>query len=76
MNTRMKIIVALILLVTEMYGCTQRESVQHVVPVSNPPRDFDRGWYPTEVASLPAIRRLHLVRPDLIPYPLCIETYC
>jgi hypothetical protein len=22
------------------------------------------------------LRKLHLVRPDLIPYPLAIETYC
>jgi hypothetical protein len=33
----------------------------------------------THIASLPLevrLRRLHLVRPDLIPYPLCIETFC
>jgi len=22
------------------------------------------------------LRKLHLVRPDLIPYPLAVETYC
>jgi hypothetical protein len=22
------------------------------------------------------LRKLHLVRPDLIPYPLCYEVYC
>lgn len=22
------------------------------------------------------LRKLHLVRPDLIPYPLCYEIYC
>jgi hypothetical protein len=33
----------------------------------------------THLASLPLevrLRRLHLVRPDLIPYPLDIEVFC
>lgn len=28
--------------------------------------------YPVEVR----LRKLHMVRPDLIPYPLAIEIYC
>jgi hypothetical protein len=31
------------------------------------------------IAKLPPevrLRKLHLVRPDLIPYPLCYEVYC
>jgi hypothetical protein len=30
----------------------------------------------TQVPPEVRLRKLHLVRPDLIPYPLAIETYC
>ena len=29
-----------------------------------------------EVAAATRIRKLHLVRPDLIPYPLAYSVYC
>jgi hypothetical protein len=31
-----------------------------------------------QVALLPEVRlrKLHLVRPDLIPYPICYEVFC
>jgi hypothetical protein len=28
------------------------------------------------VFALPVLRKLHLVRPDLIPFPLPYEVYC
>jgi len=34
---------------------------------------------PAMVSALPPevrIRKLHLVRPDLIPYPIAMEVYC
>jgi hypothetical protein len=39
-------------------------------PVS-PPRDSITSYRP-EVR----LRKLHLVRPDLIPYPIAYEVYC
>jgi hypothetical protein len=49
-----------------------------------PPAPADRGDVPAQPAdqSLAGIRpegrlrKLHLVRPDLIPYPIAYEVYC
>jgi len=77
-KTRMGIIFALIFLVTEMYGCVSRQSLQKVeyIPRSNSSPDPFTGWYPTEQCRRPVLRKLHLVRPDLIGYPLDVRTYC
>jgi hypothetical protein len=73
----MKIIFALILVVVEMYGCTKPAPPKpEYIPQSNSRRDPFRGWYPMEQCRRPVLRKLHLVRPDLIGYPLDVRTYC
>jgi hypothetical protein len=49
-----------------------------LAPQRTSPSDA-RGADPTSAtARTPEVRlrKLHLVRPDLIPYPVCYEVYC
>ena len=49
--------------------CTEQNSVER----------FETASPPAELAALPPrskMRKLHLVRPDLIPYPIVFEVYC
>jgi hypothetical protein len=38
--------------------------------------DATRSMTHDEVAQQVRLRKLHLVRPDLIPYPISFEVYC
>lgn len=49
--------------------CTEQKSIERI----------EVQTQSTEVAALPPrskMRKLHLVRPDLIPYPIVFEAYC
>ena len=49
----------------------------HSAPVTNGPA-ASSGQFPTARSYYPEVRlrKLHLVRPDLIPYPIAYEIYC
>ena len=44
------------------------------VPAAKPA--LPAGETPTANKTEPRLRKLHLVRPDLIPYPIAYEVYC
>ena len=41
-----------------------------------PPSDRPAVERPAEAQPVAKLRKLHLVRPDLIPYPLAYDVYC
>ena len=41
-----------------------------------PPSDGPAVERPAEAQPVAKLRKLHLVRPDLIPYPLAYDVYC
>ncbi len=46
------------------------------LPASDSPRiGATNSPHPTAAAEV-RLRKLHLVRPDLIPYPIAYEVYC
>ena len=47
----------------------------HSAPVPNNRPDFS-GQELAKIRSEGRLRKLHLVRPDLIPYPIAYEVYC
>ena len=50
----------------------------HVAPAPAPaaPLEGSVGETPTAAKGETRLRKLHLVRPDLIPYPIAFEVYC
>ena len=40
------------------------------------PPELPAGEQPTAAKNETRLRKLHLVRPDLIPYPIAFEVYC
>lgn len=47
------------------------------VPQSQPPfTSADPGDTTAKLSPEVRLRKLHLVRPDLIPYPIALEVYC
>ena len=45
-------------------------------PVPAPAPALPAGEQPTAAKKETRLRKLHLVRPDLIPYPIAFEVYC
>ena len=45
-------------------------------PVPAPAPALPAGEQPTAAKNETRLRKLHLVRPDLIPYPIAFEVYC
>jgi len=62
-------IVALVVALCAVMNCGKADT-----PVQSPanPDNSSLVRLPPEVR----LRKLHLVRPDLIPYPICFEVYC
>jgi len=66
---------ARLLTIVAALSCAQLGSAQTTAKLSGQPNLSQ----PNRVAGLPPevrLRRLHLVRPDLIPYPIEIEVFC
>ena len=47
-----------------------------LMPQTLPPAVEPTPVAAVEMAPMTKLRKLHLVRPDLIPYPVATETYC
>lgn len=45
-------------------------------PQQTPPAACQVAAASAQQMPLTKLRKLHLVRPDLIPYPVATETYC
>jgi hypothetical protein len=45
-------------------------------PSDRPSAGDDRSTPTARLGTEVRLRKLHLVRPDLIPYPLALEVYC
>ena len=52
-------------------GIAPREATEPPAPADRPVQDELAGIRPEG-----RLRKLHLVRPDLIPYPIAYEVYC
>ena len=66
--------VRLILSATALFAALAPFNAPAAAPVSARPAGQDEvaSYYRPEVR----LRKLHLVRPDLIPYPLAYDVYC
>jgi hypothetical protein len=67
---RLPFVVGLILLIASINSIGQSNSL--VAPATTPSPESQLTRLPPEVR----LRKLHLVRPDLIQYPISFEVYC
>ena len=58
----------LVALLAAVPGASSRSAIS--IPASDPQTELVKAPYEVR------LRKLHLVRPDLIPYPIFFEVYC
>lgn len=65
------------LTLTILLGVAPRADVSHSITAPGSPAAIAPDENPTARLSPEVrLRKLHLVRPDLIPYPLAVDVYC
>ena len=65
-----------LLLVAMLAPAQTRQSQPALLPGANLNAPSAVGETPIAVKGETRLRKLHLVRPDLIPYPIAFEVYC